>query len=260
MSKLDELLETMRALRAKNGCPWDREQTLDSLKPFLLEEAYELIDAIDSKDIENHKEELGDVLLQLVFQAQIRDEEGLFSFQDVADYINKKMIHRHPHVFKNDKTIETSSDVLNKWDSFKKAEGKKITFFGNIPNSFPALLESLKINIKAAKTGFDWEKIDDIYEKLDEELLEFKSAKTDEERVDELGDILFVIVNLARRHNINPEEALKRSNKKFKNRFELMLELAKEKKLDFSDLSLDEMDKLWDEIKIQIKNSCLQLN
>ncbi len=249
MSKIDDLIETMRALRAENGCPWDREQTLDTLKPFLIEEAYELVDAIDSKDVENHKEELGDVLLQLIFQAQIREEEGLFSFQDVAEYINQKMINRHPHVFKNDKTIETSSDVLNKWDSFKKAEGKKITFFGNIPNSFPALLESLKINVKAAKTGFDWEKIDDIYDKLDEEVLEFKSAKTDDERIDELGDILFVIVNLARRHGINPEEALKRSNKKFKHRFESMLELAKDKNIEFNSLKLNDMDSLWDEIK-----------
>ena len=249
MSNIDKFKETMRTLLSENGCPWDREQTIESLKPFLLEEAYEVIDAIEENDIYGHKEELGDLLLQIVFQSQIRENQGEFSFEDVVEVIDKKMINRHPHVFSNNESIKTASDVLDNWDDFKKAEGKKVDFFKDLPKGFPALSESLSINKKAAKTGFDWKKIDDIYTKLDEEVLEFKEAKTHEDKIDELGDILFVIVNLARRHKIDPEEALRRSNRKFKKRFLGILKMAESKNLDFESLSLEEMDELWDEFK-----------
>lgn len=249
MSNLDKFKETMKTLRSENGCPWDKEQTLETLKQYLIEESYEVIDAIDKNDVAEHKEELGDVLLQILFQSQIRSENGEFDVEDVIEYANNKIISRHPHVFKKDETIKTADDVVNKWNSFKEKEGKKITFFGNIPNSFPALLESLKINKKAAKTGFDWEKIEDIFDKLDEEVQEFKEAKTKEEQEMELGDILFTIVNLARRYDINPEDALKKSDKKFKERFDSILQLAKDKNLEFEKLSLAQMDELWDEVK-----------
>jgi len=249
MSNIEKFKETMKTLLSPNGCPWDREQTLNSLKPFLIEEAYEVIEAIENNDTYGHKEELGDLLLQIVFQAQIRENQGDFNFEDVVDTINTKMINRHPHVFGNNKNIKTASDVLDNWDSFKKAEGKTINFFKDLPKGFPALSESLSINKKAAKTGFDWKTIDDIYTKLDEEVTEFQEARTQEEKIDELGDILFVIVNLARRHKIDPEEALRKSNRKFKKRFLGILEIAKKRNLDFETLSLEQMDELWDEYK-----------
>jgi len=253
MSKIDKFKETMRTLLSENGCPWDREQTIESLKPFLIEEAYEVIEAIEEEDVYAHKEELGDLLLQIIFQSQIRENQGEFSFEDVVETIDKKMISRHPHVFGDRTDIKTASDLLNNWDDFKKAEGKKVSFFKDLPKGFPALSESLFINKKAAKTGFDWKKIDDIYTKLDEEVLEFQEAETFDDKVDELGDILFVIVNLARRHKIDPEEALRRSNRKFKKRFLGILKMAESKNLDFESLSLDEMDELWDEFKKQNK-------
>ncbi len=249
MSKIEELKKTMKTLLSENGCPWDREQTLETLKPFLIEEAYEVIDAIEENNVYGHKEELGDLLLQIVFQAQIRENQGDFSFEDVVEAINTKMINRHPHVFGENEDIKTASDVLDNWDSFKKAEGKKINFFKDLPKGFPALSESLSINKKAAKTGFDWENIDDIYQKLNEEVNEFKEAKTQEDKIEELGDILFVIVNLARRHKIDPEEALRKSNRKFKKRFLGILSMAETRNLDFNNLSLEEKDKLWDEYK-----------
>lgn len=249
MANIDQLLDIMTRLRGENGCPWDREQTLESLKPFMIEESYEVIDAIDAKDSKEHCEELGDVLLQLVFQAEIAREAGDFAFQDVIDAISRKMIHRHPHVFGDDETIKSAGDVLEKWDDFKRQEGKKITFFGNIPKHFPALLESLKINKKAAKTGFDWREKEDIFDKLVEEVEEFQDAESDAHRFEELGDILFVIVNLARRYKIDPEAALKASNKKFKSRFEGMLQLAKEQGIEFSSLELEQMDQLWGDVK-----------
>lgn len=249
MSNIENFKKTMKTLLSPNGCPWDREQTLNSLKPFLIEETYEVIEAIENNDTYGHKEELGDLLLQIVFQSQIRENQGDFNFEDVVDTINTKMINRHPHVFGNNETIKTASDVLDNWDSFKKAEGKKVDFFKDLPKGFPALSESLAINKRAAKTGFDWNKIDDIYDKLDEEVTEFKEAKTQDEKIDELGDILFVIVNLARRHKIDPEEALRKSNRKFKKRFLGILEMAKNKNLDFESLTLEQMDELWDEYK-----------
>jgi len=253
MSKIDKFKETMRTLLSENGCPWDREQTIESLKPFLIEEAYEVIEAIEENDVYAHKEELGDLLLQIVFQSQIRENEGSFTFEDVVETIDKKMISRHPHVFSDRTDIKTASDLLNNWDDFKKAEGKKVSFFKDLPKGFPALSESLFINKKAAKTGFDWKKIDDIYTKLDEEVLEFKEAESHEDKVDELGDILFVIVNLARRFKIDPEEALRRSNRKFKKRFLGILKMAESKNLDFESLSVEEMDELWGEFKKQNK-------
>ena len=249
MSNIEKFKETMRTLLSPQGCPWDREQTLETLKPYVIEEAYEVVEAIENNDVKAHKEELGDLLLQIVFQSQIRENQGDFTFEDVVESINTKMINRHPHVFGDNKDIKTASDVLDNWDSFKKAEGKKVNFFKDVPKGYPALSESLAINKKAAKTGFDWETIDDIYTKLDEEVNEFKSAETQEEKINELGDILFVIVNLARRHNIDPEEALRKSNRKFKKRFLGILEAAEKKNLNFESLTLEEMDKLWDEYK-----------
>jgi tetrapyrrole methylase family protein / MazG family protein len=264
MSKsFDELISVMARLRAPGGCPWDREQTYASLSQYLLEEAYETFDAIQeadsSGDTSNLKEELGDLLLQVVFHATIGAEKGDFTMDEVAAGVTQKLILRHPHVF-GDAKLERAQDVLDNWDELKTneraASGKVAkaveSILDEVPVHFPALLEALKVTKKAAKVGFDWENEDQIFGKLDEEVAELKVAieENNAEHVEEeIGDLLFVIVNLARKLDIEPETALKRCNRKFRQRFrfiEKQLEQAG-KKVDES--SLDEMDALWNTAK-----------
>ncbi len=255
----DELVSVMARLRAPGGCPWDREQTYGSLSQYLLEEAYETFDAIheaeETGDTANLKEELGDLLLQVVFHSTIGTEKGDFTIDEVAAGVVQKLVLRHPHVF-GDTKLERAKDVLDSWDALKaserKASGKKVkehdSMLDEVPIHFPALLESLKITKKAAKVGFDWKNAEKIFEKLDEEVLELRSAieKGDSSEIDEeIGDLLFVVVNLARRLDIEPETALKRSNRKFRRRFRFIekeLESAG-KKIEESELA--EMDALW---------------
>lgn len=245
-------MKIMAALRGEKGCPWDKEQTRESLKPFIIEEAYEVIDAIDEKDPGAVKEELGDLLFQIVFQSRIAEEKGEFSLSDVIEKIGTKMISRHPHVF-GDMVCMTSQDVLTNWDEHKKREGKqKDSILEGIPRTMPALLRAKKLQDRAAKVGFDWEKIDDVLAKLDEEVAEFKDAvKSRKEAAieDELGDILFMIVNISRFIGVNPEEALRKTISKFISRFRHIEMSAAEKGAKLSDLSLAEMDALWDEAK-----------
>ncbi len=249
---LEELIKIMAALRGENGCPWDREQTRESLKPFIIEEAYEVLDAIDENDSAAVKEELGDLLFQIVFQSRVAEERGEFGLGDVIDGIAKKMISRHPHVF-GDSDISASEEVLVKWDEHKKREGKqKESILEGIPKTMPALLRAKKLQDRAAKVGFDWEKIDDVLAKLDEEVAEFKEAvKTRKEAPieDELGDILFMIVNISRFIGVNPEEALRKTIGKFISRFRYIEMAAAEKGEKLSDMSLAQMDALWDEAK-----------
>lgn len=264
MSKaFDELIAVMGRLRAPGGCPWDAEQTYVSLAPYLLEEAYETFDAIheadESGDTAHLTEELGDLLLQVVFHSTIATEKGDFTIDEVAAGITKKLILRHPHVF-GDEKLENAKDVLDNWDTLKanerkangKAEPAKESVLNDVPVHFPALLEGLKISKKAAKTGFDWENIDQIFEKISEEIAELKSAIEDgnEENIsEEIGDVLFTVVNLARRLDVEPESALKRTNRKFRKRFGFIeKELAASgKKPDQSNLL--EMDELWNKAK-----------
>lgn len=249
---LNELLKIMSALRAEKGCPWDKEQTRESLKPFIVEEAYEVLEAIDEKNTDNIKEELGDLLFQIVFQCQIAKEKGEFEMTDVIDNIGEKMIARHPHVF-GDANYKTTDEVLAQWEMQKKKEGKnRESVIDGVPKTLPSLLRAHRLQDKAARVGFDWEKVEDVIKKLDEEIEEFKNAfnsKKPEEIEDELGDIFFALVNIARFIGVNPEDALRKTISKFISRFRYIEMAAADLGRKLTDMTLDEMDKLWNEAK-----------
>lgn len=253
MYTFKDLVEIMEKLRSKNGCPWDREQTHDTLLPYLLEETYEFIDSVKNKDFKNMKEELGDILLQVVFHSQIAKENGKFTVDEVIDEICRKLIFRHPHVFGERKDISSSEDVLKNWDEFKKAEGKKRnSVLDGIPQSMPPIERAFKLQKKAAKVGFDWEKKEQVIEKVEEEWNELKEAikNGNQENIEEeLGDLLFAIVNLSRFLNVDPAIALHRTNQKFIKRFKEMERKAKIEGNSLEKMSLEEMDKLWETVK-----------
>lgn len=245
----------METLRSEKGCPWDRVQTHDTLKRYLLEEAYELIEAIENKEPEAIKEELGDLLLQIVFHSQIAKEEGNFDINDVIKSIIQKMISRHPHVF-GEAEFKTPEEVLNQWDERKKEEGKlSSSILEGIPLALPALLRAYKIQSRVSKVGFDWDNAQGVIEKIKEELKEVEEAVETKEKdriEEEIGDLLFSIVNLARFLRIDPETALRKTNRKFEKRFKSMEKLVRKKGKSLKDMSLQEMDNLWDEIKKDI--------
>lgn len=259
----DDLVAVMARLRAPGGCPWDHEQTYASLAQYLLEESYETFDAIqeadETGDTTNLREELGDLLLQVVFHSTIGAERGDFDIDGVAEGVTKKLILRHPHVF-GDAKMERAQDVLDNWDQLKaderkasgKAEKTKDSILDEVPVHFPALLEGLKLTKKAAKVGFDWNDTDRIFEKLHEEVAELKDAISErqtENAAEELGDLLFVIINLARHLDIEPETALKKTNRKFRRRFKFIEDDLKRQNKSLEDASLKEMDDLWDKAK-----------
>ncbi len=248
----ERLIEIVEALRGPDGCPWDKEQTRQSLKPFLIEEAYELLEALDENDPEKIKEELGDLLFQIVFHCRLSEEMKQFDAEGVIDGIAKKMIGRHPHVFGDDK-LKTSREVLLKWDEHKKKEGKlRESLLEGVPKTLPSLLMAHKLQHKASKAGFDWDNVDDVFKKLDEELQEFKDAvskKTRDEIEDELGDIFFVLVRVSHFVGVNPEDALRKTISKFIHRFRHMEMRAAETGKKLSDMTLAEMDVLWEEAK-----------
>jgi MazG family protein len=270
MSKsFDELINVMRRLRAPGGCPWDAEQTYASLSQYLLEEAYETFDAIQhataTGDIENLKEELGDLLLQVVFHSTIGTERSEFTIDDVAVGVTKKLIFRHPHVF-GDGKLEKAQDVLDNWDTLKtierKASGKvenpKGSILEDVPIHFPGLLEALKLTKRAAKVGFDWPDIEQVLNKAEEEIAELREALKEGETKnieEEIGDLLFVIVNLARQLDVEPETALKRTNRKFRNRFRYIEDQIKDKGGNIDEADLGEMDDLWDQAKASEKSA-----
>jgi tetrapyrrole methylase family protein/MazG family protein len=249
---ISELVRIMAALRGAEGCPWDREQTRESLKPFIVEEAYEVLDAIDAREPEAMKEELGDLLFQIIFQCQIAAERGEFTLSDVIGGIAGKMVSRHPHVF-GDAKVRSSDEVLLKWDEHKKREGKqRDSILEGVPGALPALLQAQKLQARASRVGFDWERREDLLGKLDEEIDEFKAAfngEQIEETEEELGDVLFMLVNIARFIGLNPEEALRKTISKFISRFRHIERSAKEQGRSLSDMTLAEMDALWDEAK-----------
>ena len=255
---LEELISIIRKLRAPDGCPWDREQTHYSLRPNMIEEAYEAVDAIDDNDMKHLKEELGDVLLQVVLHSQIASEEGAFDIEDVAQELNKKLIHRHPHVFGNAK-IDSSDDVLQAWDKLKAEEKThRKSAMDGISRSQAALISAQKISKKAVKQGFEWPDEETLYDCIKSEFQEFKQAKENGDKLnmeEEFGDILFAVVNLARWNKIDAEQALLKANKKFEKRFRKMEELA-EKPL--TEYSLDEYDKLWQQAKKEIKKQTVK--
>ncbi|MFZ3063734.1 MAG: nucleoside triphosphate pyrophosphohydrolase [Nitrospirota bacterium] len=255
MSKrFNNLLKIMSRLRGKKGCPWDKEQTTESLKPFLIEEAYEVIEAIDEKSPEKMKEELGDLLLQVVFHAQLAKERKEFDMEDILETLEEKLIRRHPHVF-GDASYEDAKEVLVQWEKIKKEEKaniKRESMLDSVPKELPALLRAHRLQDKASRVGFDWKHINDVFAKVEEEIKEFKGAveeKKPDEIEDELGDIFFALVNVARFLEINPEDALRKTISKFISRFRYIEEKAKEAKRELSDMTLEEMDKFWEEAK-----------
>ena len=256
MSSITTLLETMRMLRDKdNGCPWDIEQTLESLSPCVIEEAYEVADAIAKKDYNNLKEELGDVLLQVIFQAEIANELKLFNFDEIVDTLNKKLIRRHPHVFKDAPKPLSAQEQTQAWDAIKAQEKNPedaSNTFGDIPASLPPILKAKKIQKKASKKGFDWKASIDVIEKVEEELKELKleiQQNNNENIKDELGDLLFSIVNLSRHLELDASEAINQANHKFVKRFRLMeAEISKDNQ-EIDNLTSEELEEFWVRIK-----------
>ena len=255
MNEFDKLVDIVRTLRAPNGCPWDRKQTLYSLKDALLEETCELIDALDNKDIENIKEELGDVLLHVVFHSQTASEDGLFNIEDVARGINEKLIRRHPHVFKNEH-YETAEQVKERWDEIKKEENKDKTapesILDKVPKSLPSLMQAEKLQKKASKYGFDWDNPEQVFEKLQEELNELHDAykEKDKEHIsEELGDVIFVLSRLASHLDISADESLRKVNNKFRRRFGFIEKALKETGKTLETSSVAEMEEKWQEAK-----------
>ncbi|MBM7646457.1 tetrapyrrole methylase family protein/MazG family protein [Scopulibacillus daqui] len=247
------LRKVIRKLRSPEGCPWDREQTHESLKKYLVEETYEVLEAIDQQDDEHLAEELGDVLLQIMLHAQIGEDEGYFSIDDVIRSITTKMIRRHPHVF-SDKSVESADEVIANWEQIK-AEEKGVkndsSLLSGINKALPPLLKALEYQKTAAKAGFDWEDIQSVWAKVDEELKEVRDAcETSPDHLElEIGDLLFSVVNLARWKGINPFLALERTNRKFLERFTYIEQSAKSEGKTIHELTLEQMDKLWEESK-----------
>jgi len=249
----DDLFELMKTLRGPNGCPWDRKQTLPDLKPYVIEEAYEVVDAIDRDDRSALMEEIGDMLLEAVFIAEITRDEGSFDIYDSITAIHDKLVRRHPHVF-GEAEAKDADEVLVNWEKLKseerKAENKSI--LSGVPASLPALLKASRLTEKAARVGFDWRRTEDVFAKVEEEIGELRGAidSGDPAQVhDELGDLLFTIANVARKLNVNPEEALQSTNRKFSRRFEAMESEVHGSGRNLDQLSLEEMDALWDRAK-----------
>jgi MazG family protein len=254
--RFQQLVEIMARLRAPGGCPWDREQNFDSIKPYTVEETYEVLDAIDKRDWTSLSEELGDFVLQAVFYAQMASEQGLFSIEDSLETICRKLIRRHPHVFAGG-DAKTSGAVKARWDQIKAEEKRERGaqpggLLEGIPRAMPALIEAQHISSKAADAGFDWENISQVITKVHEELAELQSARNgrpQSEIESEVGDLLFTIVNLARFLNVDPEQALRATNAKFRRRFAHVEKGLAGRGKSFSQSTLDEMEALWQEAK-----------
>ncbi len=258
MEKFYNFVEIVRKLRRE--CPWDREQTHQSLRRCLLEETYEVLEAIDTNDIDELKKELGDLILQVVFHSIIAEENNIFNIEEVLDIEIKKLISRHPHIFADVK-VSGSEEVKKNWESIKKKEGRKSVLDG-VPKELPALFRAYRIQEKASKVGFDWTDIEPVFEKILEEIYELKNVITQKkhnsgenaqyvnELENEFGDVLFALVNYARFLKINPEDALRKTIEKFIFRFNIIEKYAEENNLDLKDISLEQMDKIWNESKL----------
>ena len=254
----ERLVTLMRRLRGPGGCPWDAEQTHDSLKRYLIEETYEVVEAIDTKDPELLKEELGDLLLQPIFHAAIAEEKGDFALPDVIDAICDKLIRRHPHVF-GDQVVKSAGEQVERWEQIKREEkgDERKSALAGIPPQMPALMKAQKLTEKAARVGFDWEDVDQVFAKVMEELHELEETMLagDQERMEaELGDLLFAIVNLGRFLSVNPEEALDKTIARFTRRFAYVEEMLHAGGRQMQDATLAEMDLLWEEAKRKERN------
>ncbi len=256
-----KLVQILRRLLGPGGCPWDKEQTHQTLKPFLIEEAYEVNESIDAGDFDALKEELGDLMLQIIFHAELARQLGKFNIVDVLQTICEKMLHRHPHVF-GEERWHSADEVLRNWEDLKKIEQEKIrggkknrdSILAGIPKSLPALIRAQRLQDRAARVGFDWEHIADVFKKVEEELQELKQAlaqtpEANSRLEDEFGDLLFALVNLARFLKIQPEEALQKTNEKFMRRFAFIEQEARRQGRQLKSMSLAEMDALWEQAK-----------
>lgn len=249
----NDLIKLMSKLRSKHGCPWDRVQTHKSLLPYLIEESYEVLDTIEAKDDQRLKEELGDLLLQIIFHAQIAKERKKFDIYEVIDHLRQKLIERHPHVFRDKKKL-APEEVLKNWEHIKLATSRATnkSVFSGLPRHLPALLKAYRLQEKVARFDFDWEKTDEIFLKMEEEIKELKRAYRKRKREDieeELGDILFSWVNLCRHLKINPEFALRKTTDKFVKRFNYIERRLKQKKISLHKAGLPLLDSLWEEAK-----------
>lgn len=244
---IEELIGIMNRLLGEGGCPWDREQTHESLVRYLIEETYEVIDAINQGNMDELSNELGDLLLQIVFHAALAEREGKFIFADVARMVSRKMVDRHPHVF-GSMHLETADDVLDNWEGFKKKEGKKYLLEG-IPQGLPALLRAEKMQEKAARVGFDWPDVKGALSKFQEEVEELVQADKQVDKFEETGDLIFALVNIARLEGIEPEQALQAANNKFARRFHYIEQELDGSGRKFEEMSLADLDLIWDEAK-----------
>jgi len=249
--EFERLIGIMARLRAPGGCPWDREQTFDTIKPYLLQESYEVMDAIDRRDWNELSSELGDLMLQAVFFSQMASEEGHFTIDDALRAINEKLIRRHPHVF-GVENASTAAEVLKRWDEIKASEKKTVkpqALLDSVPRALPALVEAEQISTRAANKGFDWRNAGEVLAKLDEERAELAASQTQEEREGELGDMLFTLVNLARFLKVDPEQALRRTNAKFRARFAQVEQGVLASGKSWKETPIEEMEALWQAAK-----------
>jgi tetrapyrrole methylase family protein/MazG family protein len=247
LKSFDRLVAIIERLRKPGGCPWDREQTHDSIKGNMLEEAYEAVETIDKGDMTKLCEELGDILMQIVLHSQMAKEAGSFEIGDVIRKICDKLIYRHPHVF-GDRKVKDSSEVMANWEELKRKEGKGELLSG-LPKNMPALAYAQTVGRRVARVGFDWETVDDIIDQLSEEVAELQQAPDHQHKIMEFGDLLFTLVCIARRMDIDAEAALRGSNERFYKRFAYMEKICAERKLLLADMSLKEQNALWDEAK-----------
>ncbi|GAB4576452.1 MAG: nucleoside triphosphate pyrophosphohydrolase [Anaerolineae bacterium] len=254
-ASFERLQETMAHLRSPEGCPWDREQDHMTLRPYLLEEAYEVLDALDRGDLQALQEELGDLLLQVVFHVQVAVDQGEFRMADVIHHINAKLIHRHPHVW-GDVNVNDSGDVARNWEAIKKQERKdngkgKESLLDGVSKALPALAQAYNYQVRAARVGFDWDRIEPVIDKIREEIDEIQAAADPEERQKEIGDLLFALVNWTRWMGVEPETALREANQRFYRRFHYIERAAEQAGRSLAEMTLAEMDTLWDEAKRQ---------
>ena len=250
-TNIKDLVELMQRLRGEDGCPWDKKQTPQSLTTYIIEEAYELVEAIEQGEPEKICEELGDLLFQIIFQAQIFSERGQFNLDDVIERIYQKMIYRHPHVF-GDKRVEKPEEVKKQWVELKQKSHPQKSVLGDVPRSLPALLRARKITDNASQVGFDWENTEQVLGKVEEEWQELTKAfqSKEQSRIEqEFGDLLFALVNLSRFVGVNPETALKQATEKFEKRFAYIEEQAQKQGKNLKEMPLKEMDSLWEEAK-----------
>lgn len=247
MNSFEKLIEIVKILRSPNGCDWDKKQTHETLTPYLLEETYEVIEAIENKDYESLKEELGDLLLHVIFQADLASDNNKFSINESIESVNKKLIDRHPHIFDDEKN---SSWEKGNWEAQKQKEKKRDSILDGVPISLPALLKARRIQEKAASVGFDWDKKEQVFNKIEEEVIELKEALESKSGIEEeLGDVLFSIVNLSRHLNLDPEKTLKLSINKFSKRFKSIEKELNKKNIKMKNLSLEELDEIWEKNK-----------